>query len=131
MKLPLHFYSKKLPLVTILLIVLLLIFGYNKQLRGFHFFENIISNGEYTFYVTPTQTAYHTFCVSKFLVDADYEVYNVQTNELVNTGNIGFTSEAYYPFIEMNLKKGNLYKVTLDLGEERQSGLAYIDLYLD
>ncbi len=131
MKIQFRQYAKKLPLIGILLVVLLLIFGYNKQLNGPHFFENIISDGKYTFYISPTQTAYHTFSVSKFLVNANYEVYNVKTNELINEGCVGFRSEGYYPFIEMDLKKGNIYKVTLDLGDERQFGLAYIDLYLD
>lgn len=131
MKTQLHPSAKKLPLIGIFLLVLLIIFGYNKQLKGPHFFENIIGDGKYTFYVMPTQTAYHTFSVSKFLVNANYEVYNTKNNVLVNKGRIGFTSEAYYPFIEMDLKKGNLYKVALDLGDERQFGLAHIDLYLD
>lgn len=131
MKNKINGYIKNLYILGIATIIGGIILNSNDQLTGFHFFENIISDGQYVFYIRPTETAYHTFEVTNFLKDANYEVYNMESNELVSSGNIGFISEGYRPFMEMYLAQGNLYKVILELEDENTYGFANIKLYLD
>lgn len=107
------------------------LFGCNTQLKGIHLLENIISDGNYTFYVDATQTGSYTFDVNTFGKNASYEVYNEATNELVSKGEVGRNSVGYYPFIDMHLNEGNTYKVTLTLKDKNTFKLVNLKLYLN
>ena len=115
--------------ITFLISILLLASFYNKKtLTGSHLFQNIIGNGQYTLYITPTTTGYYDCAVYDFNKDIIYEVYDTQTDRLVSQGSVGYTSEGYRPFIEMYLKNDITYAVNLRLVDKNTFGLAHIEL---
>lgn len=117
--------------MSILTIVLIIFLGSNTQLKGIHLLENIISDGKYTFYVDATQTGSYKFDITTFAKNASYEVYNEATNELVSTGDVGYNSIGYYPFINMTLNEGNTYKVILELKDKNTFKFVNLKLYLN
>lgn len=117
--------------MSILTIVLIIFLGSNTQLKGIHLLENIISDGKYTFYVDATQTRSYKFDITTFAKNASYEVYNEATNELVSTGDVGYNSIGYYPFINMTLNEGNTYKVILELKDKNTFKFVNLRLYLN
>ncbi|QEH70348.1 hypothetical protein [Cellulosilyticum sp. WCF-2] len=117
--------------MSILTIVLIIFLGSNTQLKGIHLLENIISDGKYTFYVDAAQTGSYKFDITTFAKNASYEVYNEATNELVSTGDVGYNSIGYYPFINMTLSEGNTYKVILELKDKNTFKFVNLKLYLN
>ena len=123
--------SKKMHWLYITFLIAILFFvslGYSKTLKGSHLFQNIIGDGQYTLYITPTTTDFYTFQVNNFNNNAIYEVYNTRNDSLISQGSIGYTSEGYRPFIEMPLENSITYKVNLTLVDRYTLGFVHIKL---
>lgn len=120
-------YIRSLYILGIVLIIGGFLSHSNNELTGFHVFENIIGDGQYIFYIKPNKTATYTFRVNDFLKNGSYEVYNMENSKLVSSGTIGFRSEGYYPFIEMNLTKNKIYKIFFKLEDKNTYAFANVE----
>lgn len=80
------------------------------------------------FYFTPKSTVLYTFdCLTTFS-KIRYSVYSVNNNNLVVNNYIGKTPEGYYPFMDMELKEHNKYKVNIMIDDDMFIGTLFIKL---
>ena len=115
-------------LIAILFLAFFSSLNHTKTLQGSHLFQNIIGDGEYTLYVTPTTTGPCTFQVYDFNNNIIYEVYDTRNNKLISEGRVAYTSEGYRPFMQMSLKNNITYAVTIKLLDKNTFDVAHIEL---
>lgn len=120
----------KIGVIFIMTIGIIIFFGEDrgKKLEGSHLLQNIIGTGGYSFQVEALQTGEYTFEVYDFNKNMSYEVYDNESEKLICTGKVGYSSEGYRPFIEMSLEGGHTYKVECILEDVYTCKVANIKL---